>query len=490
MFAVNGILFNHESPRRGETFVTRKITRAVARIKAGLQDKLYLGNLDAERDWGYAPDFVEAMWLMLQADEPDDYVDRHRREAHGARVLRGSPSPTLDLDWKRARRDRPALLRPAEVDSLLGDSTQGAREARLGADGRASRSWCGSWSTPTCGARGPAGRQGDPLQPRADVSGAPTAVSGRAGRWSSPAAPASSASRRCGCSRSSAPRYACPRSADHDLRDAAACREALEGAEVVIHLAANVGGIGYNRRNPRPLAHDNMAWACNVFEACRELGRREAGGRLLGLRLPEVHPRPVPEDDLWNGYPEESNAPYGLAKKMLLVLSDAYRRQYGLDSCVPVIANLYGPDDNFDLEDSHVIAAMVHKYVERRGQRRRPRSSSGGPASPRASSSTSTTPPGRCSSPPSAPTPPSRSTSAPASRPRSATSPRRSRALAGFEGETVWDTSRPDGQPKRYLDVSRARERIGFEASVGIEEGLGETIAGFRDSRRVGSAVE
>ena len=154
-----------------------------------------------------------------------------------------------------------------------------------------------------------------------------------------------------------------PRSAERDLRDRDACLAALDGAEVVIHLAANVGGIGYNRRNPGPLAHDNLAMGVNVFEACRELGVSKLVAACSVCAYPKFTDVPFSEDDIWDGYPEESNAPYGLAKKMLLVLSDAYRRQYGLDSCAPVMANLYGPGDNFDLEDSHVIAAMVHKYV-------------------------------------------------------------------------------------------------------------------------------
>src|SRR3954447_19069229 len=153
------------------------------------------------------------------------------------------------------------------------------------------------------------------------------------------------------------------RSADYDLREREATRQALEGAEVVLHLAANVGGIGFNRRNPAPLAHDNLAMSLNVFEAARELeiGKLVAAGSVCAY--PKFTPVPFSEDEIWNGYPEESNAPYGLAKKMLIVLSDAYRRQYGLDSCVPVIANLYGPGDNFDLEDSHVVAALVHKFA-------------------------------------------------------------------------------------------------------------------------------
>ncbi len=126
MFAVNGILFNHESPRRGETFVTRKITRAVARIKAGLQEKLYMGNLEAERDWGYAPDFVEAMWLMLQAEEPDDYVVA-TGEAHSVREALELAFAHAGLDPDEHVEIDPRYFRPSEVDSLLGDATK-ARE--------------------------------------------------------------------------------------------------------------------------------------------------------------------------------------------------------------------------------------------------------------------------------------------------------------------------------------------------------------------------
>ena len=250
---------------------------------------------------------------------------------------------------------------------------------------------------------------------------------------------------------------AVPRSAEYDLRDPAAARAALEGAEVVIHLAARVGGIGFNRRNPAPLAYDNLMMGCNVFEQSRRLGVEQARRRLLGVRLSQVRP-PVPfcEDDLWDGYPEESNAPYGLAKRMLIVLSDAYRRQYGFDSRVPVIANLYGPDDNFDLEDSHVIAAMIRKFVRggatrashevvavghRRADPRVPvrrRRRAGARADGRAP----------------------RDLRAGQHRHRAGDAIRdlaeTIAAPTGFEGEIVWDTERPDGQPRRRLDVSRA----------------------------------
>jgi GDPmannose 4,6-dehydratase len=129
LFASNGILFNHESPRRGETFVTRKITMAAARIKLGLQNKLYLGNLDAKRDWGYAGDFVEAMWLMLQADEPGDYVVA-TGETHSVREFVEGVFSRLDLDFEKYVEIDPRYFRPAEVDILLGDPTKAKKELK------------------------------------------------------------------------------------------------------------------------------------------------------------------------------------------------------------------------------------------------------------------------------------------------------------------------------------------------------------------------
>lgn len=270
-----------------------------------------------------------------------------------------------------------------------------------------------------------------------------------------------------------------PRSAEHDLTDPAACREALDGAEVVLHLAANVGGIGYNRRNPAPLARDNLAMGLNVFEACRELGVAKLLAACSVCAYPKLTPVPFSEEAIWDGYPEESNAPYGLAKKMLIVLSDTYRRQYGVDSCVPVIANLYGPEDNFDLEDSHVIAAMVHKYVvaKERGEAEVVLWGTGSPSreflyvddAARALVLAAE--------------------HADFSEPFNVGTGIETRirdlaetisATVGYEGETRWDSSRPDGQPTRYLEVSRAAERIGFRARVPLAEGLERTIESFR----------
>jgi GDP-L-fucose synthase len=271
------------------------------------------------------------------------------------------------------------------------------------------------------------------------------------------------------------------RSGDYDLRDQRAAREAVDGADVVLHLAARVGGIGFNRRNPAPLAYDNLMMGSNVFEASRLAGVGKLVAACSVCAYPKFTPVPFKEDDIWNGYPEESNAPYGLAKKMLIVLSDTYRRQYGFDSCAPVLANLYGPGDNFDLEDSHVIAAMVRKYVEAadRAEDEVVLWGTGNPSreflyvddGARALILAAE----RCdfSEPMNIGT--GQETKI---RDLAATISR----LTGYEGETVWDSSKPDGQPTRYLDVSRARERIGFEAEIQLEEGLRRTIESFRAS--------
>jgi GDP-L-fucose synthase len=243
-----------------------------------------------------------------------------------------------------------------------------------------------------------------------------------------------------------------------------------------------VGGIGYNRANPAPLVYDNLMMTANLFEACRDAGVAKLVSACTVCAYPKFVEAPFSEDDLWDGYPEESNAPYGLAKKMMLVLSDAYRRQYGFDSCVPIVANLYGPGDNFDLESSHVIAAMIRKYVEaaERGDEQVVLWGTGRPSREflyvddaacalllaaerldvsdpvNVGTGTETT-----------------------IKDLAGTIER----LVGYDGETVWDESKPDGQPKRFLDVTRARELMGFEAQVPLEEGLRRTIESFRHSR-------
>ena len=269
------------------------------------------------------------------------------------------------------------------------------------------------------------------------------------------------------------------RSSQRDLRDPAACRDAVEGATVVIHLAANVGGIGYNRENPAPLVYDNLMMTANIFEQSRLAGVEKLVSACTVCAYPKFTPTPFSEGELWNGYPEESNAPYGLAKKMMLVLSDAYRRQYGFDSAVPIIANLYGPGDNFDLESSHVIAAMIRKYVEavERGDSEVVLWGTGSPSreflyvddASRALILAAER----------------LEVSDPVNVGTGQETSIRDLAgmiseLTGFTGQTVWDSSRPDGQPSRSLDVSRAHSLLRFEAKVNLEQGLENTIEWYR----------
>ncbi|TMK39899.1 MAG: GDP-L-fucose synthase [Actinobacteria bacterium] len=270
------------------------------------------------------------------------------------------------------------------------------------------------------------------------------------------------------------------RSAQHDLRDPAAARAALDGAQYVFHLAANVGGIGYNRRNPAPLVYDNMVMAANVFEQARQAGVSKLVSACTVCAYPKFTPTPFSEDELWNGYPEETNAPYGLAKKMMIVLSDAYRRQYEFDSVVPMVVNLYGPRDHFSLEDSHVIPAMIRKFHEAvvDGLEEVVMWGSGKPsreflyvddaarALALAAEHLQTSEPVNVG------------TGLETSIAELAHTIARH---TGFEGRIEWDTSKPDGQPSRCLDVSRAREQMGFAAEIDLEEGLRRTVEWYRE---------
>lgn len=267
-------------------------------------------------------------------------------------------------------------------------------------------------------------------------------------------------------------------SADGDLRDPVACERVLAGAEVVFHLAAVVGGIGFNSRNGARLAHDNLLIGANVFEAARRLGT----GKLVCAGSVCAYPAdaavPFREEAIWDGYPEPSNAPYGLAKRMLLVLADTYRREHGLDACVPVLTNLYGPGDDYDLENSHVAAAMIRKFSEAaaRGDQVVTLWGSGAPTREllhaRDAARALTLAAERLDTPEPVNIGPGESVSI---RELAAIIA----PLCGFAGEIVWDRSRPDGQIERLLDTSRARELLGFETEIGLDEGLRETIEAY-----------
>lgn len=268
-----------------------------------------------------------------------------------------------------------------------------------------------------------------------------------------------------------------PRSRQYNLIEKPDIIRLLEDSrpDLVIHLAAVVGGIGHNKKNPGKFFYDNLMMGVQLIEQARLHGVQKFLATGTVCAYPKFTPVPFQEDDLWNGYPEETNAPYGLAKKMMLVQSQAYREQYGFNSIFILPANLYGPGDNFDLESSHVIPALIRKCVEAR------RSGAGfieawgsGTASReflyaedcaegivRAAAMYDGNDPVNLGN--------GREV---VIRDLVALIAR----LTGFAGEIRWQSDKPDGQPRRQLDVSRAIEKLGFRAKTSLEEGLRRTI--------------
>lgn len=271
-----------------------------------------------------------------------------------------------------------------------------------------------------------------------------------------------------------------PRRADYDLRDRDAILRLYKDArpEIVIHLAAVVGGIGANRANPGRFFYDNAIMGIELMEYARrhEVEKFVAIGTVCAY--PKFAPVPFKEDDLWNGYPEETNAPYGLAKKMMLVQAQSYREQYGFNAIFLLPVNLYGPGDNFDLETSHVIPALIRKCYEAKvnGSKEIVLWGDGTPtreflyvedaaegillATERYDGSD----------------PVNLGTGEEISIRDLA------RLVAhevGFEGAIVWDASKPNGQPRRQLDVSRARHLFGFSAAWRLRDGIPRTVEWF-----------
>jgi GDP-L-fucose synthase len=277
-------------------------------------------------------------------------------------------------------------------------------------------------------------------------------------------------------------------SAEHDLRDPDAARDALAGSDVVIHCAASVGGIGFNRANPAPQLRENLLIDLNVIEAARSAGAAKLVIAGSVCAYPKRTPVPFREVEVWNGYPEETNGPYGIAKRVGQELAATYRRQYGLDAVVPLLANLYGPGDHFAEDRSHVIPALIRRFIEagERGDRtvevwgtgRASREflyvEDAARAMLLAAERLDTAEPVNVGT-------------------GSETTIRELaetiRELTGFEGEINWDASKPDGQPARRLDVTRARRLIGFEAEVGLAQGLRQTVAWYRARREAEAAA-
>jgi GDP-L-fucose synthase len=266
-----------------------------------------------------------------------------------------------------------------------------------------------------------------------------------------------------------------------DLVDRAQVRRLYDEAkpDVVIHLAAVVGGIGANRANPGKYFFDNLMMGVQLLDEGRVRGIEKFVGLGTICAYPKFAPVPFKEDDLWNGYPEETNAPYGLAKKMMLVQSQAYRAQYGFNSIFVLPVNLYGPRDNFDLESSHVIPALVRKFLEA-NQEGRSEVVLWGDGSPTreflfaddaAEAILLATERYQKSDPVNL-----------GSGMEIAIKDLASliAGLCEYQGRIVWDKTKPNGQPRRRLDVSRAEREFGFRAKKDFREGLVETIAWYK----------
>ena len=268
-----------------------------------------------------------------------------------------------------------------------------------------------------------------------------------------------------------------PRSQDYDLRHGEDIRRAISEAapEIIIHLAARVGGIGANRAHPAEYFYDNLMMGVPLLHEAWRAGVSKFVAIGTVCAYPKFTPVPFREDDLWDGYPEETNAPYGLAKKMLLVQSQAYRQQYGYNSIFLLPVNLYGPGDNFDPASSHVIPALIKKCIDAKA-RGEAAIEVWGDGSPTreflyvedaaegillAAEHYNESQPVNLGS--------GQEVSIKA---LVETITR----LTGFAGRIVWDTTRPNGQPRRSLETSRAKRLFGFEAQVGFEEGLRQTI--------------
>jgi GDP-L-fucose synthase len=251
--------------------------------------------------------------------------------------------------------------------------------------------------------------------------------------------------------------------------------------DVVLHLAAEVGGIGANRDNPGRFFYANMAMGLHLIEGARKAGIKKFVQTGTICAYPKFTPVPFKETDLWNGYPEETNAPYGVAKKALLVMCQSYRQQYGLNAIFLLPVNLYGPRDNFDLQTSHVIPALIRKCVAARRSGKSEITAWGTGNVSREFLYVEDCAEGLLASMEQYDSP----------EPMNLGSGREITIreltelvarLSRFEGKIVWDPSKPDGQPRRCLDVTRAKLSIGFTAKTSLEDGLKRTIDWYESS--------
>jgi GDP-L-fucose synthase len=277
-----------------------------------------------------------------------------------------------------------------------------------------------------------------------------------------------------------------PRSRQYDLRDRAQIERLFDAArpEVVLHLAAVVGGIGANQREPGRFFYDNAIMGLQLLEQARVSGVEKLVAVGTVCAYPKHAPVPFSEGDLWNGYPEETNAPYGLAKKMLLVQAQAYRQQYGFNTIYLLPVNLYGPRDNFDLETSHVIPALIRKCVEakERGEREIALWGDGTPTREFLYVEEAAEGILLATEKYDSPEPVNLGCGQEIAIAELA---ELIASLVGYSGKLCWDAGRPNGQPRRCVDVTRARHQFGFQAKMPLREGLERTLAWYLAARKV-----
>lgn len=272
-----------------------------------------------------------------------------------------------------------------------------------------------------------------------------------------------------------------PRSKDLDLRLRENCQEITQGIDVIIHLAARVGGIGFNQKYPGTLFYDNIMMGTQLIEAARVAKVKKFVQVGTVCAYPKFTPAPFKEDDLWNGYPEETNAPYGIAKKALLVMAQAYRQQYGMNIIYLLPVNLYGPKDNFDLESSHVIPALIRKFTDAVEKDEKQVIVWGTGNASREFLYVEDAAEGIIAATEKydKPAPVNLGTG------KEVTIKQLVDLIAqltDFEGKIIWDASRPDGQPRRCLDTTRAKIEFNFEAKTDLLNGLQKTIKWYKNS--------
>ena len=384
IYACNGILFNHESPLRGETFVTRKITRALARIKLGCRTRLYLGNMDALRDWGHARDYVEMQWLMLQQEEPRDYVIA-TGEQHSVRDFVKLSAEFLDmpLRWEGIDVDEkaydakgnvvvcvdPRYFRPTEVETLLGDPSKARRELgwtpRITFEELVKEMVTEDFSAAERDALGQEARLHHLQLPRA-VSGGDQGMENSSRIFVAGHRGLVGSAIRRELERQGYTNLLLTTRAELDLMNGPAVEKFFteEQPEYVFLAAAKVGGILANNTYPADFIRDNLEIQTNVIDAAYRSGVK----RLLFLGssciYPKLCPQPIKEEYLLTGPLEPTNRAYALAKIAGIEMCWSYNRQYGTQFLSAMPTNLYGPGDNFDLNKSHVLPALIRKAAE------------------------------------------------------------------------------------------------------------------------------